>query len=156
MMPLIDQIRAGKYLYLHSLRDEDDGSLSVVLHEAIVGSTPDESVLSAETDPNLRGILVDSRAIIHAPGCRVFELAWDHYVAYSVTNESFALPEPASSSSVGRLFVEFSSSAYLEYIRKITFADDDFPGPLKHWGIYCLNHIVNIVSVQPPVIAARK
>jgi hypothetical protein len=35
---------------------------------------------------------------------------------------------------------------------KVTFATDEYPGPLKHVGILCLNHIIDIAAVEEPII----
>jgi hypothetical protein len=100
-------------------------------------------------------MLSESKGIEHGPGCRVFEINWESYVGYSVLDESYALPEPKSSEGTGRLFVEYTKSVYLDYLTRVTFADSTYPGPFKHWGVYCLNHCIDVASTAVPTIEVK-
>jgi hypothetical protein len=148
----ITDIQDCKYLYLHSIDEPDDGGLRLVVHEARVGGSPSAERLAEETVPALQAILSGGKVIEHSSGCKIFEITWDRYIAYAVENESYALPEPKESVGTGRLFIEYSSSIYLEYLSKATFASTDYPGPFKHWAVCCLDHIVNVASESEPVI----
>jgi hypothetical protein len=149
----VEAIRSCKYLFLHSITEPEENALRVVLHEARVGDPPDDGELAKEPLLALRDVLAGSRAIVHVAGCRVFELTWSRYVGYSVENESYGAPEPKESVGKGRLIVEYTRSVYLSYLAKATFASDDYPGPFTHWALHCLNHIVNVASVDRPQIA---
>ena len=142
----IDAIRSCKYLYLHAISEPEQNALRVVLHEAAAGAPPTPQQLSEL--PILKG----ANAIVHGPECRVFELIWPSYVGYSVENESYATPEPKESVGEGRLVVVYSESVYLSYLSRATFAAADYPGPFKHWALFCLNHIVNVASVDEPLV----
>ena len=148
----IKTIRACQYLYLHHIGEPEENTLRLVLHEARLGSSPSEDRLNAETSPGLRKILSESRAIEHGPGCKIFEVVWDTYIGYSVLNESYASPEPETSQGEGRLFVEYTTSVFLDYLSRATFASTDYPGPFKHRAVYCLNHSVDIASTREPKI----
>ena len=148
----VGAIRACKYLYLHSVSEPEENSLRVVLHEAKVGGPPTAEQLAQEALPSVRELLAGSNAIVHGPGCQVFELVWPSYIGYSVENESYALPEPEESVGEGRLIVVYTESVYLRYLSKATLASADYPGPFKHWALCCLNHIVNVASVEEPAI----
>jgi hypothetical protein len=148
----VEAIRACKYLYLHSISEPEENSLRVVLHEAMVGGPPTAEELAHEGLAPVRELLADSRAIVHGPGCQVFELVWPSYIGYSVENESYALPEPKDSVGEGRLLIVYTESVYLSYLSKATFASADYPGSFKHWALCCLNHIVNVASVDEPAI----
>ena len=74
------------------------------------------------------------------------------YVAYSVVNESFASVDD-SELFTGHLFRNYSKSRFLDYVGVATFASDDFPGKLRHYGVNCLNHFVDIVSATEPIIS---
>lgn len=154
MSDIVAAIQACKYLYLHSITEPEDNTLRVILLEAGVGSLPDEQQLAAEPMPEVRELQNSWGAIDHTPGCQVFELTWPSYVGYSVENESFAVEEPTDSIGEGRLMVEYTRSVYLSYLSKATFASEDYPGPFKHWAFYCLNHTVNVASVDSPHIVA--
>ncbi len=150
MNPLVEAIRACRYLYLDSLSEPDENSLRVVLHEAKIGGPPTAEELADESLPEVRELLAGSRAIVHGPGCQVFELVWPSYVGYSVENESYALPEPKESVGEGRLLVVYTESVYLRYLSKATLASADYLGSFRHWALCCLNHIVNVASVDEP------
>jgi hypothetical protein len=82
-----------------------------------------------------------------------FEIEWPHYVAYAVLNESFASPPGADQSFAGRRFRIYTKSHFTNYLSRSTFANDEYPGPLKHFEICCEDQIVNIVSTFAPSIA---
>ena len=152
MNPQVEAIRACKYLYLQAISEPEENSLRIVLHEAKVGGPPTAEQLAEESLPALRELLAGAKAIVHGPGCQVFELVWPSYVGYSVENEGYALPEPKESVGEGCLLAIYTQSVYLSYLSKASFASADHPGPFKHWALCCLNHIVNVASVEAPVI----
>jgi hypothetical protein len=149
------EIDRCKYLYLASISEPAEGGLKLVIQEARAGGKPSAAVLSNELLPELKEILSKSSAIEHGPGCKVFEIYWSRYIAYSVENESYALSQSPEDKSQGRLFKLYETSAYLEYLEKVSFASADYPRPYKHWGVICLDHIVNVASTEEPVINAR-
>jgi hypothetical protein len=152
MSHLTDIFADCKYLYLDRLFEPAENQLAVRILEATDGGQIPEAVLASEPFKPLKTALANASAIEHRAGCRVFEITWRSYVGYSVLNESFALPEPESSTRVGQLFVEYTSSTYLDYLNRASWACADFPGPYRHWAALCLNHIVDVASVDEPVV----
>ena len=152
MQSPVESIRECKYLFMHAVSEPEENALRVVLYEAKVGGPPTPKQLEAEPLLSVRELLSNSKAIEHGPGCRVFELVWPSYIGYSVENESYSSQEPPESMGTGRLLVEFTQSVYLSYLSRTTFASSDYPGPFKHWAMYCLNHVVNVASVEEPSI----
>lgn len=151
-MKAFDALRSCKYLYLHQLAEPNEGELLLIVYEAVAGDRPSVGTLTAETHLELRRILEESAVIEHQSGSRVFSIRWASYIGYAVLNESFVSRKPETSVAVGRLLVEYSKSTYLDYITRATFATSDYPGPFKHWGVHCLNHIVDVVSCDEPEI----
>jgi hypothetical protein len=148
----IDAIRSCKYLYLDAISEPEDNQLRIVILEATTGATVSEQQLAAEDNEAIRLILAGSKAIEHLEGCKKFELVWEIYIGYSVVNESYSNGEPESSNGKGRLLVEYEKSEYLEYLSRASFATADYPGPYKHWALYCLNHTIDVASqVEPRV-----
>ena len=150
----IQAIQSCRYLFLHSISESEEEPLRIVLHEVRVGESPSEEVLAEEALPEVREILSKSRSIVHGPGCQVFELVWSRYIGYSVENESYATAEPIESVGEGQLLKVYTKSVYLEYLAKATFATAEYPGPFKHWAIFCLDHIVNVAATEEPIIRA--
>ncbi len=155
MNSLFDEIGSCKYLYLDALTEPNVNEIRIVLLEAVAGSPVDAEKMASESNlPALRSILEGSRKIEHLPGCRRFEVVWKTYIAYSVVNESYSNGEPKTSIAVGerRRFVEYSSSQYLEYLTKASFATEDYPGRYRHWALYCEDHTIDVASQMVPQI----
>ncbi len=148
----IATVRACEYLFLHSISEPEEGGVQIVVHEAKTGGGVPPEVLDAEPLPELRRVLAQSRSIVHGAECKVFTITWPKYIGYSMENESFALPEPPTSTKEGRLLVEYQESVYLQYIARSSFASAEYPGPFKHWAVFCLDHVFNVVSTEEPVI----
>jgi hypothetical protein len=100
-------------------------------------------------------VISGTRAIESDATCRAFELVWLSYVSYSVRNESFCTLDKEERWE-GRLFCLYSKSHFLDYVAQATFASADYPGPLQHWGVNCLNHIVDVVSIAEPQVREIK
>ncbi|SDO23189.1 hypothetical protein SAMN04487897_11060 [Paenibacillus sp. yr247] len=81
----------------------------------------------------------------------VIQIDFETYVAYSIRNESFTTWDDYEEFE-GKIFRIYKKSRYLDFITVGTFASEDFPGPFKHYGISCFDHIVDVVSVSEPVI----
>jgi len=140
-----EEIDSCKYLYLREIGEPVDNSLRLLIEEAKADGPPEDcELLPGKVISGLRSIESDET-------CRMFEILWPSYVAYSVRNESFTQIDN-DEIWTGRLFCEFSKSHFLDYVVRATFASADYPGPLRHWGINCLNHVVDVVSSVEPQI----
>ena len=142
----IAAIRACSDLFLQSVSEPDYNAVQVVLLEGRLGrgATPEEM----EENP----MLAKARLVEHGPGCHIFVLSWPIYVAYAVENESYANPEPKSSVGERGLVSVFTQSLYLDHLSRTTWASAKFPGPFKHWAMYCSNHVVHVASTEEPEI----
>jgi hypothetical protein len=154
MNSLVDKIRSCEYLYLETLTEPSVNAIRILLLEAAAGRPVDADTLASVHDPVVRSILAGSRRIEPMPGCRRFELVWETYIGYSVVNESYSNGEPNTSIAVGerRRFAEYASSQYLDYMTQASFASKDYPGPYRHWALYCQDHTIDIASQVDPVI----
>jgi hypothetical protein len=150
MNSVIEAIQRCEWLFLRSIHDLGDNTLRLVVEEARAGvQATTENNPDAKSVPGLQDILQGARLIEHAEGCSVFEIYWDSYVAYSVRNESFVANDKYEHSE-GRLFVRYSKSRFLDYVALGTFATEEYPGPLLHWGVICGNHIIDVVGTEAP------
>ncbi|MBD8530577.1 MULTISPECIES: hypothetical protein [unclassified Massilia] len=143
-----DAIDACAYLYLEEIGEPSDNELRLKIVEAKSDGAPGSV---DERNEALHEILSTASRIESGSGCQIFELYWPSYVAYSVRNESFCLVD-AYEEFDGRLFVRYARSRYLDFLVKATFADASYPGPFVHYGIFCLNHIIDVVSLDAPVV----
>lgn len=131
--------------FLRKIEEPKDNSLRLVIEEAKSDGPPEDiEILPDKVNCGLWPIESDS-------SCPAFELVWPWYVAYSVRNESFCALDKEEVWE-GRLFCLYSKSHFLDYLARATFASDDYPGPMRHWGVNCLNHIVDVVSTDDPQI----
>jgi hypothetical protein len=151
MTSTIDRLRSCKYIYLDSITEPQDNKLRIVLLEAATGSELTVEQLE-KYEESLRSILSRTNSIEHLKGCSKFELLWENYIGYSIVNESYSNGEPESSNGKGNLLVEYEYSVYLEYLSRASFATSEYPGPYKHWAIYCLNHTIDIASQVSPTV----
>jgi hypothetical protein len=143
-MNLIEQLDRHKYLYLTEIGEPKENVLRLVIEEARASGEPEDMKIGDVTLSAVRSIVSDEF-------CFAYEVVFGSYVAYSVRNESY-VGQDESEEFTGRLFCVYSKSRFLDYVRVATFASDDYPGKLNHYGINCLNHIVDVVSVEEPQI----
>ena len=147
------QIDECKYLYMRGLHEPRDGKIRFLVEEAGL-QTP----RSSQEDPGFGSIvalLEDARPIESDSSSRLFEIVYDEYISYTVSNETYGkYPEPPEVFT-GNLFRIFSWSYLLEMTRKTSYASDGHPGPgpLEHHEIACLNHVIDVITTRPPMIA---
>jgi hypothetical protein len=139
-----DLMNQNVYLYLHSLIEPETNSLRIFVDRCTV-SRQDENV-------EIRGahrIEVDEELPI-------VQLDFDSYVSYSIVNESFTVIDDFEIFE-GDSFRVFQKSRYLDFINKSTIVNDVFPEKqLVHYEISCLDHIVDILSFDEPIVTEIK
>lgn len=86
----------------------------------------------------------------------VYEIIFERYILYQTRNESFCSWDNYEVRE-GTSFIIFKKSRMLDYLSQITdcqqLRDGTFyPGEWKHYGIYCQNHIIDIISCYEPTI----
>ena len=143
-MKYFDTINNHKYIYLNELAEPEDNSLTFKIEEAIVSANREALSVSETRIENLSAIEVTKDSAI-------YRVVFPSYIAYSIRDESYAIPDDYEIFE-GRLLCIYSRSHYLDYINKSTFACDDHPGPFKNYGFNCLNHIVDVVSTVEPAV----
>jgi hypothetical protein len=142
--PLSQEVDDCRYLYLRHLLEPRDNQLCVIIDEAMI---TDEAPADVVDVPEL---VTRIHPIVVAPQSRACQLVWERCVAYSVTNESFHVRGKADRIASGRLLVVYEQSDYLNYLRRVTWDTGDVFEPIVHVGIFCLNHIVDVVSFGAP------
>lgn len=147
-MELFDQLNAHRYLYLTHLEEPEDNALRLIITEGRLGEHSDPP------DPSLEGLgrlVTGTRPIVADELCAVYEIHFEDYIAYAVLNESYTVWDETEKFE-GRLFRIYSESKFLAYIAAGTIATHDYPGPFKHYGVACLNHIIEVASTKPPTV----
>jgi hypothetical protein len=147
------QIDECKYLYLRGLHEPRDNKIRFLVEEAGL-QAPRAAQEDAPTG-SIAALFQDAQPIESDSTSRLFEIVYEEYISYTVSNESYSkYPEPPEVFS-GNLFRIYSWSYLLEMTRKTTYAGDDHPGPgpLEHHQIPCLNHVIDVVTIRPPTLA---
>lgn len=146
---MITQLDACSFLFLCELAEIRDNGLRVVIEEGRTADTPE--------DINIGGVTISGTyEIKHDDLCRVFEIARDTYISYSVTNESYAQPEEKPKSYTGDRVRRYTRSAFLDHVRRATFATAEYPGPFEHTALLCEHHIIDVISTTEPRVSLLK
>jgi len=132
------------FLFLTDLREGSHNSLHVQVAEGRPVGSPKPIRVAGTEIPDCTAIEITGES-------RMFEIVWDNYVGYSVLNESYATPGDEYPGE-GNRFRTYSKSRFMQFIRQSTFACEDYPGPMRHYCVGCEDHIVNVVSVDPPTV----
>jgi hypothetical protein len=141
-------IDSCRYLFLREIGEPEDNALRIVVEEAKADGPPEDIEI-------LGRIVRGTRTVESDESCKLFEVVWPSYVAYSIRNELFTAWDD-SERWEGRLFRIYSQSHFRDYVARATFASDQYPGPLRHWELLCLNHIVDVIAcVEPEVQRLR-
>ena len=83
-------------------------------------------------------------------GCKKFELVWQVYVAYLVTEEVVgSCGQYQDESYTGKMFRVYTKSHFLDHLARNTGAH---VGPIQHYKLTCLNHLIDVASYAPPEI----
>jgi hypothetical protein len=133
-------------IFVREISEPEENMLRLVLQEAEISS---ETV-----SHQISGTVIENCHPVGPTGhSRTFELTWRQYVAYSVTNESYASPDDDTAvRASGRLFRIYSKSHFLNFISRATIASEQYPGPFKHFCVVSEMHVIDIVSTQIPEI----
>lgn len=145
--PLSPEIDGCYHLFLQRLWEPEENCLQVIIDEAVVEA--DEVIVEVSNVPK---VAMAGRPIVVGPQSRAFRLSWPRYVAYSVANESFHVQGETDRIASGRLLVVYEASDYLNHVRRVTWDVGDAFGPVVHVGIFCLNHVIDVVGFGVPEI----
>lgn len=80
-----------------------------------------------------------------------WEIDIDGYVLFMERTESYTTWDDYEIRR-GWYLIEFERSRLLDDLAHYTFANNDYPGPLKHYGIYCEGHVLDVVTDSVPVV----
>lgn len=143
-MKYFDNINNHKYIYLGEIGEPEDNVLRFTLEEAGVSDEETTIEISGSELSGLQSIEVTDKSC-------VYEVTFENYISYSVLNESYCRVDDYEEYE-GRLICVYKKSHYLNYLSKASLATSQYPGPFRHYGFNCLNHIVHVVSTDEPSI----
>jgi hypothetical protein len=127
--------------FLRDIGEPDDNVLRLVILEGG----------PAGPEQEVDGTDLKAIPVLPLPESRPLELVWDNYVVYAVRNESFVNAEHVRPVSQAML-TERTGTEFLAFVTRSTMAGDAYPGPLRHWELLCLNHVIDVAAVSAPAI----
>ncbi len=125
------------YLYVQDIKEYGQNTLELIIEFHYMFPKTRENVLFSQIYKD------DQKPVV--------KITFDFYIAYSVLNESYVVQDRYEKYK-GAFFRLYKKSRYLDYISLGTIATSDYPGPFKHYGICALDHIIDVVSVEEPII----
>ena len=144
----LDSLNSAKHLYLRELSEPRDNSLRLVLQEAVVyrsGLVRPHAEL-----PELAKILKGASPIESSEDCRTFELTWNHYVAYLVTEECVGSCGSYNDEMFsGKLFRVYTKSHFLEHLARDT---GGHTRAILHYKLTCFNHLIDVAAYTLPEV----
>lgn len=141
---LIQEIDSCKNLFLAEISEPETNSLRLLLSEGRVSEAEETWDIAGVALPGIRSIDITDQS-------RKFELSWHCYISYAVRDESYCSWDKKEE-WVGASFRVYSKSKFLDFVGSGTFATAKYPGPFKHYEIVCLDHIIDVVSEEPPTV----
>lgn len=148
------QIDDCENLFADEIRELEELTLGLIISEA----KPQAAIAEPRDDSAWEKLLVGARPIETDSTCRRFRLIFDRnsMVLWTVLNESYGKYPKAPENFSGRLFRVFGSSHLLEFTRQTTIASDEYPGPLLHYEVACLNHVIDVICTKPPKVYLQR
>ena len=98
--------------------------------------------------------LLEKAVPIHEDHNNLYEIVFENYVLHMTRNESYTCWDDYELRQ-GDYFIVFDQSRLLDYLPHIVemgIVNAYYPEGYKHYGIYCQNHIIDIVSAIEPKI----
>src|SRR5258708_37004014 len=111
----LDELNECHTLFLQELVEPRANALKLVLREGRLSKIPVALEGAGQSLGQGYPVEIDDT-------CSTFELAWESYVCYQVTNESFALAESARDGHTGAKVGRSEKSIFLEQVMDCTIA----------------------------------
>lgn len=144
-----DLMNQKGYIYFHSLIEPETNSLRIFVDRSKVSQQGKDIEVGKHIIRDVHPIEVDEELAI-------LQLDFNSYVAYSIINESFTVLDDYEIFE-GNSFRIFKKSRYLDFINKGTIVNDVFPEEqLVHYEIACLDHIIDVISFDKPIVTKIK
>ncbi|SDO08178.1 hypothetical protein SAMN05518871_11011 [Psychrobacillus sp. OK028] len=144
-----DLMNQKGYIYLHSLIEPETNSLRIFIDRCKVSQQGEDIEIGKHIIRDIHPIEVDEELPI-------VQLDIDSYISYSIINESFTVLDDYEIFE-GNSFRIFKKSRYLDFINKGTIVNDVFPEEQPvHYEISCLDHIIDVISFDEPIITEIK
>jgi len=148
--PDFDILNQAEYYYLRDISEPRDNFLRLVIEQATLNRRGKAAEIPDEL-PEVRALKSDTFPIESIRGCKCFELVWDHYAAYLVTEE-LAVTGGSLDDEIyeGKLFRVHAKSNFLDHLARDI---GETLEPIQHHKLICLDHLIGIASTKPPKVS---
>lgn len=157
----LDNVELGTKIapFMFALFDNLDHELRVVVGVSVLGE-PTGTIDLDEWPPDVRANIENDEVLqdmiasmgdVWGSTEDVWEIRFDGYALFMERDESYTAYDDYEVRE-GRWLVEFSRSRLLDDLRHYTFADDSYPGPLSHFGVYCEDHLIDVITDAAPAV----
>lgn len=139
--------------FLLNVNEDEDNNVRFT-----ISLTCEEEIHAEINDVEQNSIynILKNKNLIRKDEKEIYEISFERYILYQIRNESFCSWDDYELRQ-GKFFIIFEKSRLLDTLPLITdcqIGDDGeaYPGKWKHYGIYCQNHIIDIISHNEPII----
>ncbi|MCM1299102.1 MAG: hypothetical protein NC203_08980 [Firmicutes bacterium] len=144
--------------FLCRLSEGEDNCLSSEIALSFLGEAG--GISEAFGDNEKISELLSKASPLYPDHSKIYEITFDRYIMYQVRNESYSSWDNYEVRR-GKYFIVFERSRLLDYLAAATdcrvLPDGSFyPDKWTHYGIYCQNHIIDVVSAFPPTIVKKE
>ena len=145
-MNLIEQLNEHQYFYLAEIGEPEANQLRIIILEAKISDKTEDIDLGVAKISDVHPIVTDETS-------RAYEIIFESYIGYSVRNESY-VGWDESEEFTGKLFRVYTKSHFLDYIQvSAVYASEDDPGKFTHYEVVCLEHVIDVASMDEPRIS---
>jgi hypothetical protein len=139
----LDELNLCDCLFLEGLEEPRANELRLLLKEGRISRVAVPIEVTGQS-------LGEGYPVEFDDSCASYELIWDFYVLYQITNESFGRQEACEEGTVGKRTTLLESSALLDYALRSTLASNTYPGKLLHFRLVCSDHVIDVISTNAP------
>ncbi|MDE6591576.1 MAG: hypothetical protein K2K57_00740 [Oscillospiraceae bacterium] len=138
--------------FVLSINDNGNNELRIVIALARTGSSEEQENSLPDDDPKLRELLLRAKPVYEDMN-RVYEILFESYIIYECRNESYTSLDNREIYR-GKYLVIYEKSFLLDYYENVIddFDFDSEKSNRRHYGIITENHIIDVISNEPPVI----
>lgn len=130
---------------------EEENSIRLIVALPIQGEK-NSDIIDTKI-PELNKLLKESTAI-YPDKNNLYEIMFEDYVFHITRNESYTYWDNYEIRN-GKYFIIFDKSRLLDYLPQLVepeIVEAYYPNGWKHYGIYCQNHIIDVIATNKPKI----
>jgi len=144
-------------LHLQQLTETPNNELIVVISFNKSVKTSLDSIKHIEND-SIREVLLGASQMLPDES-QTYNIYFENHLMYQSRNESYAYNSD-DDISIGKGLILFEKSKLLNYVNELIHIDSAIhmhnKSELRHYGIYTLNNIIDVVTFYEPVIRKAK